>query len=101
MCTHSFDSIYVAWKGSSVGEGFVSVPAVCTDELCEKLQLTEPFEIIPGSCVSIFTSSALMINQVVFDLFLSEVQPSNSSRGAVSSSFPVPKGATRELERDF
>lgn len=75
MHTHSFDSIYLKWKGGSVGEGFMSVPVVCTDELCEELQLTESFEVLPGSCPSLFTSSALVSSQVVFDLFLSEMHP--------------------------
>lgn len=64
------------WDGR-VGEGFMSVPVVCTNDLYEEIQLTESFEIIPGSCASLFTSGALVSNQVVFDLFLSEMDPSN------------------------
>lgn len=75
MHTHSFDSIYLEWKGSSVGEGFMSVPVVCTDELCEELELTESFKAVPGSCASLFTSCTLVSNQVVFDLFLFEMHP--------------------------
>lgn len=54
--------IQFIWNGR-VGEGFVSVPAVCADELCEELQLTESFEIIPGNCASLFTSGASVSNQ--------------------------------------